>query len=216
MHAGQCLAKALAVYTRRKEVIVIGLPRGGVPVAYEVAKALRAPLDLVVVRKLGVPGCEELAMGALAAGGVRVINDEVVRDFGISHQAIEAAVKRELVELHRREIAYRGHATPPPVRGKTVILVDDGIATGSTIRAAARALQQLSPARIVIAAPVGASDTCAALRALVDDVIVLVRPEELRAVGLWYDNFEQTSDEEVMHLLAQSAPPATAPVTSQP
>ncbi len=204
VHAGQCLAKALAKYAGRDDVIVIGLPRGGVPVAFEVAKALHAPLDVIVVRKLGVPGWEELAMGAIAAGGVRVMNEEVVRVAGVPPSVVESVVDEQTMELHRRERAYRGHAAPPQVQDKIVILVDDGIATGSTIRAAAEALRQISPARIVIAAPVGARDSCAALEAVADEMVVVSQPHEFRAVGLWYEDFGQTSDEEVVSLLSEA------------
>lgn len=204
-HAGQLLAGALRKYADRPDVIVLGLPRGGVPVAYEVAKRLHAPLDVMVVRKLGVPGWEELAMGAVASGGVRVINDEVVRGSNISSGCIEQAVTAELQELHRREIAYRGHAGAPDVMGKTVILIDDGIATGSTIRAAVQALRQQGPARIVIGAPTAAADTCDKLAPMVDELITLIRPIYFHAVGQWYENFQQTTDAEVKQLLKDAA-----------
>jgi predicted phosphoribosyltransferase len=205
VHAGQELATALEKYRGRADVVVLGLPRGGVPVASEVAKALRARLDVIVVRKLGVPGWEELAMGAIAAGGVRVLNDEVVREAKISPAVIESVTAEQLLELQRREHAYRGDATPAEVRGKTVILVDDGIATGSTIRAAAQALRKLSPAHIVIAAPVGAPNSCAKLADVADEVVVPQQPEDFHAVGQWYANFDQTSDEEVERLLKVTA-----------
>jgi predicted phosphoribosyltransferase len=201
VQAGRQLAAALGKYGGRADVVVLGLPRGGVPVAAEVAKTLRAPLDVMVVRKLGVPGWEELAMGAIAAGGVRVLNDEVVRSAHIPPSVIESVAAEQLVELQRRELAYRGDAAPLEVRDKTVILVDDGIATGSTIRAAAQALRHHAPARIVIAAPVGARESCEALSAVADEVVVPHVPEEFRAVGQWYANFDQTSDEEVGRLL---------------
>jgi predicted phosphoribosyltransferase len=201
VHAGKQLAAALEQYGGRANVLVLGLPRGGVPVAAEVARALRAPLDVIVVRKLGVPGWEELAMGAIAAGGVRVLNDEVVRRAHIPPSVIESVTAEQLLELQRRERAYRGDAAPIEVRGKTVILVDDGIATGSTIRAAAQALRELSPAYIVIAAPVGSPESCAMLAEVADQVVVPQQPEEFRAVGQWYANFDQTSDEEVGRLL---------------
>jgi predicted phosphoribosyltransferase len=205
VHAGEQLAAALAKYGGRTDVMVLGLPRGGVPVAAEVARALRAPLDVIVVRKLGVPGWEELAMGAIAAGGVRVLNDDVVRGAHIPQAVIESVTAEQLLELQRRERAYRGDAAPLDVRGKTVILVDDGIATGSTIRAAAQALRELSPARIVIAAPVGSPESCAMLAEVADQVVVPQQPEEFRAVGQWYANFDQTSDEEVGRLLNVTA-----------
>jgi predicted phosphoribosyltransferase len=200
-HAGQCLASELGHYADRGDVIVIGLPRGGVPVALEVAKALHAPLDVVVVRKLGVPGWEELAMGAIATGGVRVMNEDVLRSGRIPARSIEAVVKEQTTELHRRELAYRGHSAPPDVRHKVVILVDDGIATGATIRAAATAIRQLSPSRIVIAAPVGAPDTCEALKDVADEIIVPSQPDYFRAVGVWYEDFGQTTDDEVTAIL---------------
>jgi predicted phosphoribosyltransferase len=201
VHAGQQLATALEKYAGRADVVVLGLPRGGVPVAAEVAGALRAALDVIVVRKLGVPGWEELAMGAIASGGVRVINDEVVRGANVPPRVIESVTAEQLLELKRRELAFRGGAAPLDVHGKTVILVDDGIATGSTIRAAAQALRQLSPAKIVIAAPVGSRDSCGMLAQVADEVVVPEQPEEFRAVGQWYANFDQTSDEEVGRLL---------------
>jgi putative phosphoribosyl transferase len=205
VHAGQLLAGALRKYADRSDVIVLGLPRGGVPVAYEVAKRLHAPLDVMVVRKLGVPGWEELAMGAVASGGVRVINDEVVQGSNISAESIERAAAAEMQELHRREIAYRGHTGAPDVKDKTVILIDDGIATGSTIRAAVQALRQQGPARIVIAVPTAAADTCDKLAPMVDELITLIRPIYFHAVGQWYENFEQTTDAEVKQLLAEAA-----------
>jgi putative phosphoribosyl transferase len=205
VHAGQLLAGALRKYADRSDVIVLGLPRGGVPVAYEVAKRLHAPLDVMVVRKLGVPGWEELAMGAVASGGVRVINDEVVQGSNISAESIERAAAAEMQELHRREIAYRGHTGAPDVKDKTVILIDDGIATGSTIRAAVQALRQQGPARIVIAVPTAAADTCDKLAPMVEELITLIRPIYFHAVGQWYENFEQTTDAEVKQLLAEAA-----------
>jgi predicted phosphoribosyltransferase len=189
-------------------VTVLALPRGGVPVAYEVARALHAPLDVFLVRKLGVPGHEELAMGAVATGGVRVLNEQVVRGLGIPDSVIDAVASWELEELRRRERLYRGDRRPPDVRGKTVILVDDGLATGSTMLAAVEALRQQQPARIVVAVPIAAPDTCELLRAEVDDVVCAVTPEPFYAVGLWYRDFSQTSDEEVRELLAQAAEPA--------
>jgi predicted phosphoribosyltransferase len=204
VHAGQELAAALGKFGGRTDVVVLGLPRGGVPVASEVAKALGAALDVIVVRKLGVPGWEELAMGAIAAGGVRVLNDEVVSGANVPPAVIESVAAEELLELQRRELAYRGDAAPLDVLGKTVILVDDGIATGSTIRAAARALRKLSPAHLVIAAPVGSPDSCTMLAEVADEVVVPQQPEEFRAVGQWYANFDQTSDEEVGRLLGKS------------
>ncbi len=185
--------------------LILALPRGGVPVAFEVASRLHAPLDVIVVRKLGVPGWEELAMGAIASGGVRVINHEVVRAAGISPDAIEATAAAQLKELHRRELAYRGHTGAPEIEGKTVILVDDGIATGSIIRAAVQALRQQKPKQITIAVPTASADSAAMLEPMVDEFITLVVPDEFRAVGRWYENFAQTTDAEVTRLLSQAA-----------
>jgi predicted phosphoribosyltransferase len=206
--AGRVLAERLGAYADRPDVIVLALPRGGVPVGYEVARALHAPLDVFIVRKLGVPGHEELAMGAVATGGVRVLNEQVVRGLGIPDSVIDAVASWELEELRRRERLYRGERPPPDVRGKTVILVDDGLATGSTMLAAVRALRQQQPARIVVAVPIAAPDTCELLRAEVDDVVCAVTPEPFYAVGLWYRDFSQTTDEEVRELLAQATEPA--------
>jgi predicted phosphoribosyltransferase len=201
--AGRVLAERLAPYANRPDVIVLALPRGGVPVAYEVARALHAPLDVFLVRKLGVPGQEELAMGAVATGGVRVLNDQVVRALRIPNSVIDAVAAWEQEELERRERLYRGDRPPPDVRGKTVILVDDGLATGSTMLAAVKALRQQQPARIVVAVPVAAPDTCELLRGEVDDIVCAVTPEPFYAVGMWYEDFSQTTDEEVRELLAQ-------------
>jgi predicted phosphoribosyltransferase len=181
------------------------LPRGGVPVAYEVARALAAPLDIFDVRKLGVPGHEEFAMGAIATGGVRVLNEQVVEDLRIPDYMIDAVAAREQQELTRRERLYRGDRPPVDVRDRTVILVDDGLATGATMQAAIKALRQQQPARIVVAVPTGAPDTCERLRAEVDDVICAITPEPFHAVGLWYVDFSQTTDEEVRDLLARAA-----------
>ena len=192
-------------YAGRGDVVVLALPRGGVPVAYEVAHMLRAPLDVFVVRKLGVPGHEELAMGAVASGGVRVLNDDVVRGLGIPDHLVDAVTTWERRELRRRERLYRGDRPAPDVRGKTVILVDDGLATGASMHAAIAALRQQGPARIVVAVPTAARETCDALRADVDDVICAITPEPFHAVGLWYEDFSQTTDEEVRELLARAA-----------
>jgi predicted phosphoribosyltransferase len=202
--AGRVLAQKLAGYANRPDVIVLALPRGGVPVAYEVAAALHAPLDVFLVRKLGVPGHEEYAMGAIASGGVRVLNEEVVQALGIPDFRIEAAAAREEQELARRERAYRGSRPPPDVKGRTVILVDDGLATGASMQAAVTALRRLEPARIVVAVPTAAPETCEQMRALADEVVCASTPEPFRAVGLWYEDFSQTSDEEVCALLAQA------------
>lgn len=205
VHAGQLLAKALMQHAGREDVIVLGLPRGGVPVAYEVAKRLHVPLDVLVVRKLGVPGHEELAMGAIASGGARVIHDAVVRGLAIPSAVLEAVAAVQGRELRRRELAYRGHAGAPAVAGKVIILVDDGIATGSTIRAAVQALRQQKPKRIVIAVPTAAPDTCAELESMADEVVALMKPQNFRSVGQWYEDFPQTTDDEVRQLLAEAA-----------
>jgi len=186
---------------KRADAIVLALPRGGVPVGYEVARALDAPLDVFIVRKLGVPGQEELAMGAIASGGVRVLNDEVLRYVPVSQRMIDMVAEREELELERREKSYRGKRPPVDVAGKTVIVVDDGLATGSTMRAAVRALQAMKPRAIVVAVPVSAPSTCEEFRTLVDEMICLRTPDPFQAVGLWYDDFTQTSDEEVHELL---------------
>jgi len=203
VEAGQLLGNAVAERVRdRTNVIVLALPRGGVPVGFEVARALGAPLDVFIVRKLGVPGHEELAMGAIASGGVRVMNDDVLRHLPISRNAIEAVSARELVELGRREKSYRGSKPPLDVRGKTVIVVDDGLATGSTMRAAVRALRQEQAGSIIVAVPVAARETCDDFFREVDDIVCLRTPHPFEAVGLWYDDFTQTTDEEVHERLA--------------
>jgi len=200
--AGWQLGEALlARYGGRSDVLVLALPRGGVPVAAEVARKIDAPLDIFVVRKLGVPGHEELAMGAIATGGVIVFNDEVVRNLGIPKYAIDRVIERERAELERRERDYRGDRLAPHIRGKTVILVDDGLATGATMHAAVQAVRALGPAVIVIAIPAAASSTCSRLRAFVDDIVCLITPEPFFAVSAWYDDFSQTTDEEVYNLV---------------
>jgi predicted phosphoribosyltransferase len=203
--AGRYLASKLAAYAHRPNVIVLALPRGGVPVAFEVAQALHAPLDVFLVRKLGVPGHEELAMGAIASWGARVLNDDVVRALRIPSQAIEMVAARERRELDRRERKYRAARPAPNVRGQTVILVDDGLATGSTMRAAIVALRQREPSRIVVAVPVGASETCAEFQHEADEAICAVTPEPFHAVGAWYQDFSQTTDDEVQMLLDEAA-----------
>lgn len=195
--AGQRLAAKLGAYAHRPDTLVLGLPRGGVPVAYEVAVALAAPLEIIVVRKLGVPYERELAMGAIASGGVRVLNTDVIMALDIPSDVVEAVTAEERQELERRERAYRGARPAPVIRGRTVILVDDGIATGATIRAAVGALRQQQPARIVIAAPVAAAVTCADLRPLVEDLVCVLTPDELYGIGYWYDQFPQLSDDEL-------------------
>jgi putative phosphoribosyl transferase len=202
--AGRRLAARLAEYADRPDVLVLALPRGGVPVGYEVATALHAPMDVFIVRKLGVPGHEEFAMGAVATGGVRVLNDQVVRALRIPNYVIDAVASWEQEELTRRERLYRGDRPPPDVRGKTVILVDDGLATGSTMLAAVQALRRQGPARIVMAVPVASPDTCELLKEEVDEVVCAATPEPFYAVGLWYQDFSQTTDEEVRELLARS------------
>lgn len=200
--AGIILGRQLQHLANRADVVVLALPRGGVPVAVEVATALRAPLDVFVVRKLGVPGHAELAMGAIASGGVRVLNDDVVSWYRLSPAAIEAVTRAERLELERREHAYRDSRPPVPIEGRTVLLVDDGLATGSTMRAAVLALRKLAPARVVVAVPVGARETCEALRSVADEVVCALMPEPFSAVGLWYVDFSQTTDDEVRQLLA--------------
>jgi putative phosphoribosyl transferase len=204
-HAGRVLAQALLQHAHEKDLIVLGLPRGGVPVAYEVARALSAPLDVMVVRKLGVPGWEELAMGAIASGGIRVMNEEVVLASGVSPEVIEQVSAAQQKELERRELRYRGHARTPKISGKTVILVDDGIATGASIRAAIQAIRSQAPTELIVAVPVAAPETCAELRPMLDDLVALLTPDNFTAVGQWYDDFSQTSDEEVTELLRQAA-----------
>ncbi|HEY8859950.1 MAG TPA: phosphoribosyltransferase family protein [Gaiellales bacterium] len=195
--AGRRLAERLGAYAGRGDVIVLGLPRGGVPVAAEVARSLPAPLDVCVVRKLGVPGDEELALGAIAAGGVLVLNDRVVSGLHLSDEAIAAVAAVERAELRRREQAYRGERPPADVAGRTVIVVDDGLATGATMRAAVRAVRMRAPARVVVAVPVAAPETCAALGPEVDEVVCALRPSDFRSVGGWYDDFAPTTDDEV-------------------
>jgi predicted phosphoribosyltransferase len=205
--AGRLLGRILRErgYGDRGDVLVLALPRGGVPVAFEVASALNAPLDVFIVRKLGVPGHEELAMGAIASGGVRVLNNDVVNMLRIPMQAVDRVAAEELLELQRRERQYRGDRSPPDVAGHVVIIVDDGLATGSTMRAGATALRKLNPARIVVAVPVAARDTCEEFSHEVDDVVCAMTPESFQAVGLWYEDFDQTSDEEVSQLLRRAA-----------
>jgi putative phosphoribosyl transferase len=200
-HAGRELASKLLEYADRPDVIVLALPRGGVPVAFEVAKALHAPLDVFVVRKLGVPGHEEYAMGAIATGGVRVLDERVVRAAGVTRVQLDAVTAAEQRELARRERQYRGDRPPPNVAGRTIILVDDGLATGSTMRAAVEALRQEGAARVIVAVPIAPPETCDAFRDIVDDIVCARTPEPFYAVGLWYEDFSQTSDEEVRALL---------------
>jgi putative phosphoribosyl transferase len=205
--AGRALARMLSTYANRPGAMVLALPRGGVPVGYEVARALGAPLDVFLVRKLGLPGHEELAMGAIASGGVRVLNQDVLAQVRLSPAAIEAVAAREAAELERRERAYRGDRPPPTVRDRTVILVDDGLATGSTMRAAVEALRQQQPARIVMAVPVAAPSACESFHGQVDQTICAMTPEPFFAVGLWYEDFSPTTDAQVRDLLSRAAAP---------
>jgi predicted phosphoribosyltransferase len=204
--AGEELASRFSDLADHDDVIVLALPRGGVPVGYEVARSLRVPLDVFVVRKLGVPGHEELAMGAIASGGVRLLNHEVVDALGIPGTVIDSVTRREAQELERREQVYRGIRPAASVTNKTVILVDDGLATGSTMRAAVAAIRHQQPARIVVAVPVGAASTCSELEQAADQVVCLRTPEPFVAVGLWYRDFSETSDAEVRALLGRNEP----------
>ena len=206
--AGRQLASRLTAYAHRDDVTVLALPRGGVPVAAEIARALEAPLDILVVRKLGLPGQPEYAMGAIASGDVRVLNTQVLQQLAISYSAIDLVTRAETRELHRREKLYRGDRPMPPVDGRQVILVDDGMATGASMRAGVQALRELRPARIVAAVPVSSPETCHLISQDADEVICARTPERFRSVGQWYERFEQTTDEEVRRLLA--APLQTA------
>jgi len=202
--AGQFLATKLEKYANRNDVLVLALPRGGVPVGYEVAKSLNTPLDIFVVRKLGVPGHEELAMGAIASGGVRVLNPSVVDALHIHWDMIDAVAAHEQQELERRMRDYRGSRPMPEVRQKTVILVDDGLATGASMWAAVLALRQLEPSEIVVAVPTASEETCRDFREVVEDIVCAITPEPFMAVGIWYKDFSQTTDEEVRELLSQA------------
>jgi putative phosphoribosyl transferase len=205
--AGQDLARDLQHYAGRSNVVVLALPRGGVPVAYEIAQALRAPLDVMIVRKLGVPGHEELAMGAIASGGVRVLHDPVIQDLSLSEREIDRVTRGEERELLRREQAYRGHRPSLPIEGRVVVLVDDGLATGSTMRAAIAAVRQRRPARIVVAVPVASHEVCEELRDEADEVHCTITPPIFFGVGQWYEDFSQTTDEEVRQLLHRAPAP---------
>jgi putative phosphoribosyl transferase len=213
--AGQRLAARLTDYGGRSDVVVLALPRGGVPVASEVATSLEAALDVFLVRKLGVPGHPELAMGAIAEGGIEVLSDDLIRDLRIPHALVQQVAVRERLELERRDVLYRGERRPPVVRDRTVIVVDDGLATGSSMQAAVLALRQHAPARIVVAVPVGARETCDRLRRLADEVVCVATPEPFNAVGLWYEEFAQTSDDEVKRLIAASARRPTLAVSGE-
>jgi len=199
--AGQLLSKKLAGYANREDVIVLALPRGGVPVAREIARSLRAPLDVFLVRKLGVPGQEELAMGAIASGGVRILNQDIVQAMGIPAHVIDSVTSTEVQELARRERLYRGDRPAPDVMGRTVILVDDGLATGATMRAAVAALRRMKPSRIVIAVPIAAVPTRQEFAREVDEIVCLHTPEPFFSVGFWYDDFSQTTDEDIREML---------------
>ena len=206
VEAGRYLAERLADLSGRSDLLVLGIPRGGVPVAFEVARALGAPLDVMVVRKLGCPGADELAMGAIASGGVRVLNQQVLRELLVPRSAIDTVAARELAELERRERSFRAGRPPLDPTGKTVIVVDDGLATGSSMRAAVSALHHREPAAIVVAVPVGATETCRSIARLVDRFECVIESTEFFAVGAWYEDFRQTTDEEVRQLLAARIP----------
>lgn len=203
--AGKALARKLVAYANRKDTLVLGLPRGGIPVAFEVAKALNAPLDAFLVRKLGVPGQEELAMGAIASGGVRVLNEDIVRSLRLSDAVIDNVIAKEQREIERREQLYRQDRPLTVVSDRIVILVDDGLATGATMRAAVRAIEQQQPSQIVVAVPVSSPEAYRELSTGVDEIICVEIPQPFNSVGLWYDNFPQTPDEEVCDLLQQAA-----------
>jgi putative phosphoribosyl transferase len=202
-HAGRELAAALVANPdfRRLDAVVLALPRGGVPVGFEIASALNAPLAVFVVRKLGVPGHRELAMGAIATGGIRILNDHVIRQLGIPAETIEEVAAREMKELERRERLYNGAHPVPPIAGHSAVLVDDGLATGATMRAAIHAVRLHKPTRVTVAVPVASPDTCLEMRDEADDVVCLTTPEQFKAVGSWYRHFDQTDDEEVEMLL---------------
>jgi predicted phosphoribosyltransferase len=208
--AGRKLAARLREYARRPDVVVLGLPRGGVPVAREVAARLEVPLDVFLVRKLGVPGHSELAMGAIAAGGIEVLNETLIRDLGIPRALVRQVAVRERLELDRRDVLYRGGRPPAAINGRTVILVDDGLATGASMEAAILAIQPEKPANIVVAVPVGARETCDRLARMADRIVVVATPVAFNAVGQWYDNFSETTDEEVK--LALGIPASGNPV----
>jgi putative phosphoribosyl transferase len=208
--AGRRLATNLATHAGRPDVIVLALPRGGVPVAFEVAQALAASLDVFLVRKLGMPGHEEFAIGAIASGGVTVLNEDTLREYGVSREQVADIVEAEQRELERREHRYRGDRAFPDLAGRTVILIDDGLATGSTMRAAVAALRHERPARVIVAVPTAPAETCEELRTIVDEMVCLITPDPFYAVGLWYEDFSQTTDEEVRELIESAARFASA------
>jgi putative phosphoribosyl transferase len=211
VEAGRQLAERLLRYAGRDDVLVLGLPRGGLPVAFEIAMALDAPLDVFIVRKLGLPGHEEFGIGAIASGEVRVVDEAVLRAYDVDAEALERITARERLELERRERLYRDDRPFPAIEDRVVILVDDGLATGSTMRAAVAALRKKGPSKIVVAVPVGARETCTSMTGLVDEVICLETPEPFYAVGLWYEDFTQTDDGEVHELLERAAVRAARP-----
>ena len=202
--AGQVLARCLQQYKNQPDVLILGLPRGGVPVAYEVAREMKAPLDVFIVRKLGVPGHEELGMGAIATGGVRILQDGIVRELGISPQTIEAVSAREQAELERLERLYRGDRPAPTIKGRTIVIVDDGLATGSTMKAAIQAVRQQDPRQVIVAVPTAPSETCEQLKGSADEVVCALTPEPFFAVGGSYADFTQITDEEVRDLIASA------------
>ncbi len=202
--AGKLLAAKLTAYTHAPDTLVLALPRGGVPVAYEVATQLHLPLDVVVVRKLGVPDHEEMAFGAIASGGVRLLDPDIIRSWQISRSVIDSITAREQRELTRREHAYRDARPEPAIKGKTILLIDDGLATGATMRAAIAALRQHHPGRIVVAVPTAAPSTCTNIRAEVDEIICIMTPDPFEAVGMWYKDFAQTTDDQVRDLLRRA------------
>jgi putative phosphoribosyl transferase len=202
--AGKLLAEKLIHYKNKSDILVLALPRGGVPVAFEVAKSLNAEMDIFIVRKLGIPGHEELAMGAIATGGIRILNEDVVRVINIPLSAIELVTHQELLEIKRREEQYRGNTPEPMVSAKTVIIIDDGLATGSSMKAAISALKRQGPASITVAVPVAEAGVCNNFKQIVDDVICVKTPVNFRAVGMWYEDFTQTSDQEVIDLLKEA------------
>jgi putative phosphoribosyl transferase len=210
-HAGKELARSLKEYEGRQDVVVLALPRGGLPVAYEVASALNLPLDIFIVRKLGVPGQEELAMGAIATGGVRVLNEDIIRQLRIPDSAIAAVAAQEERELERREKLYRKDLAPLRIRGRSVILIDDGLATGASMRAAALALRELEAKEVIVAVPVAAQSTCDEFRSYVDRIVCSKTPEPFYGVGYWYESFPQNTDEEVIELLEKSIHEKTMP-----